>query len=169
MKQEDNAKLVNKAIELGATSAKTVKTNQIVFDPRSYLKCRFGCNRWGRYWTCPPNLDISPESFMESFGKYENAIIIQSPDEETGQDVTLSIEKEAMFGSGCMFAFAMVLCVQCEKCSFPEPCRFPHLARPSMDAYGIDIGKTVEKVGFEVKFDTQGKLLPAWYSMVLLD
>jgi hypothetical protein len=38
-----------------------------------------------------------------------------------------------------------------------------------MDAYGIDIGKTVESIGFEVEFDPAGKLLPAWYSMVLVD
>ena len=38
-----------------------------------------------------------------------------------------------------------------------------------MDAYGMDIGKTVEPLGFEVAFDPDGKLLPAWYSMVLID
>ena len=53
--------LVNRAIELGATGAKLIQTDQVVFDPRSYLKCRFGCNRWGKYWTCPPNMDISPK------------------------------------------------------------------------------------------------------------
>ena len=52
--------LVKKTIELGATEAKIIDTDAIVFDSRSYLKCRFGCNRWGRYWTCPPYLDISP-------------------------------------------------------------------------------------------------------------
>ncbi len=45
-KKFDN--LVDKAIELGASEAKMVETQQIVFDPRSYLKCRFGCNRWGQ-------------------------------------------------------------------------------------------------------------------------
>jgi len=48
-------------------------------------------------------------------------------------------------------------------------CKYPHLARPTMDAYGVDIGKTVESLGFKVEFDPQGQLLPAWYSMVLLD
>jgi len=169
MEKTDYGKLVDKAVELGATSAKSIKADQIVFDHRSYLKCRFGCNRWGQYWTCPPNLDISPESFMEAFDRYRNAIIIQTADPKTGQAVTLAVEKEAMLISGCSFAFAMVLCVQCEECAYPDPCLFPHLARPSMDAYGIDIGKTVEPLGFEVRFDTDGEMLPAWYSMVLLD
>jgi predicted metal-binding protein len=160
--------LVKKALELGATDARLIDTNSIVFDPRSYIKCRFGCNRWGQYWTCPPHLSISTEMFMDAFGKYTKALIIQTADPRTGQDVTLAIEKEAMLAANSPFAFAMVLCVQCETCAYPEPCRYPRLARPSMDAYGIDIGATIAPLGFTIKFDPDGHLLPAWYSMVLV-
>ena len=169
MNKTEYTALVDRAVELGATFAQSINTDQIIFDPRSYLKCRFGCNRWGQYWTCPPNLEITPERFMEAFERYKKAIIIQTADPEMGQTITLAIEKEAMLSFGCSFAFAMVLCVQCDDCVYPDPCRYPHLARPSMDAYGIDIGKTVESLGFQVRFDSEGKLLPAWYSMVLLD
>lgn len=161
--------LLDRSVELGAFEAKLIHTDQIVFDPRSHLKCRFGCNRWGRYWTCPPNLDVSLEMFMEAFQRYEKAIIIKAPDPKVGQDVAVAIEKEAMLKHGSDFAFAMALCVQCEECAFPEPCVSPHLARPAMDAYGVDIGKTLEPLGFKVEFDKEGKLLPAWYCMVLLD
>ena len=161
--------LVEKAVALGASEAKLMDTKDIIFDPRSFLKCRFGCNRWGRYWTCPPNLDISPEMFMEGFDRYSQAIVIKASDPKVGQDVCLEIEKEAMLSYGSSFAFALVLCVLCDECAYPEPCRLPHLARPSMDAYGIDIGKTLEPLGFKVEFDKEGQLLPAWYGMVLLD
>lgn len=167
--KNDFDSLVNKAFELGAVEAKLINTDQVIFDPRSFMKCRFGCNRWGRFWTCPPNLDISPEMFMDAFEKYKKAIVIKTKDSQTSQEVCLAIEKEAMLYSGCQFAFALVLCVQCKECAYPEPCSFPHLARPSMDAYGIDIGKTLEPLGFKVKFDKEGKLLPAWFGMVLLD
>jgi predicted metal-binding protein len=160
--------LVQKALDLGALDARLIDTHQIVFDPRAFLKCRFGCNRWGRFWTCPPHLDISPEKFMEAFAQYSRALIIQTADPQKGQDVTLAIEKEAMLVSQSPFAFAMVLCVQCETCAYPEPCRFPHLARPSMDAYGIDIGATIAPLGLTVEFDPDGRLQPAWYSMVLV-
>ncbi len=50
--------LETKAIELGAAKAKLLETSQVVFDPRSFLKCRFGCSRWGKFWTCPPNMSI---------------------------------------------------------------------------------------------------------------
>jgi len=161
--------LEDKAVELGASEAIILETDRIVFDSRSHLKCRFGCNRWGKYWTCPPHLHISLGEFMDSFSKFKTAIIIKSTDPKVGQDVTLAIEKDAMLSLGCSFPFAMALCVQCDECAYPEPCKYPHLARPSMDAYGIDIGKTVEPLGFKVEFDPEGKLLPAWYSMVLID
>ncbi|VBB44209.1 putative metal-binding protein [uncultured Desulfatiglans sp.] len=160
--------LVDRAIQLGATDAKMIDTARIVFDDRAYLKCRFGCARWGRYWTCPPNLRLSPDQFMAAFDNYEKALIIQSSDPLTGQDITLAIEKEAMSTCGLPFAFGMTLCVKCEDCAFPEPCRYPHLARPAMDAFGIDVAKTVEPHGFKVRYDERGGLVPVWYSMILL-
>lgn len=161
--------LIEKAVELGANDAKLIDTDKVVFDARSFLKCRFGCNRWGKFWTCPPNMHISHQMFMEGFNKYKKALVIQSEDPKTGQDVAVEIEKEAMLNYGAGFSFALALCVQCTECAYPDPCLFPHLARPSMDAYGIDIGKTLEPLKFKVEFDKEGKLLPAWYSMVLLD
>lgn len=165
---EQHRKLIAKTIELGAVAAKIIDTEAVVFDSRSYLKCRFGCNRWGRYWTCPPHLHISPEQFHKAFDQYSKALIIQAADARQGQDITVKIEKEAMLAHQFLHAFAMVLCVWCDECAYPEPCRFPHMARPSMDAYGIDIGRTVESLDLQVEFDEQGKLLPCWYSMVLL-
>jgi len=161
--------LVARALELGAGEAKLIETEQIVFDPRSFLKCRFGCNRWGKFWTCPPHMQLSPETFMEAMKKYKAGIVLKTSDPKQGQEVAIALEKEAMLKHGLNFAFALTLCVQCEKCAYPEPCLFPHMARPSMDAYGMDIGKTIEPLGFKVVFDPHGKLLPAWYGMILLD
>ncbi len=161
--------IVEKAVELGAAEAKLLPTDQIVFDPRSFLKCRFGCNRWGKFWTCPPNLHVSPAEFMESFALYNTAVIMKTHDPKVGQEVAVAIEKEAMLGFDCQYAFALAMCVQCDECAYPDPCRYPHLARPSMDGYGVDIAKTLEPLEFNVEFDKEGKFIPVWYVMVLLD
>jgi hypothetical protein len=116
----------------------------------------------------PPTWLSRPSSLWLPSRNTKKAVIIQSTDPQIGQEVTLAIEKEAMLVCGSLFAFAMVLCVQCEPCTYPEPCRYPHLARPSMDAYGVDIGKTLEPLGFKVSFDPAGKFIPAWYSLVLV-
>ena len=154
--------LIDKALQLGALEAKLVSTDNIVFDPRAFLKCRFGCNRWGKYWTCPPNLSLWPEQFMEAFEKYDHSLFIKANAPKLGQDIAVAIEKEAMLYHGCPFAFALAMCVQCDECAFPEPCRYPHLARPSMDGYGVDIGKTLKPLGFKVEFDKKGEFLPVW-------
>ena len=166
---ENYQTLIDKCIQLGAEEAKLIDTHEVVFDPRSLLKCRFGCHRWGKYWTCPPHMDISQEMFMESFEKYNVGLVIKTADQNLGQDVSLAIEKEALLYHDAVFAFALALCVKCDECAYPDPCLHPDLARPSMDAYGVDIGKTVELLDFNVNFSEDGKLLPAWYSMVLLD
>ena len=151
-----------KAVELGAVDAALIDTDQVVFDPRAYLKCRFGCNRWGKFWTCPPHVDISPELFMEAFKKYKKAIVIKTTDPVAGQEAAVALEKEAMLSFGCSFAFALVLCVQCEECAFPDPCLHPHQNLHTRL-------ETLEPSGFKTEFDKEGKLLPAWYGMVLLD
>jgi len=161
--------LIERSVELGAEQAELIDTDQIIFDPRSHLKCRFGCNRWGRFWTCPPHISLSPEMFMRALLKYSKGIILKTSDPKKGQEVAVAIEKEAMLVFGLTFAFAMALCVQCEECAYPDPCLFLHLARPAMDSYGVDIEKTVTPLGFKVAFDSEGKLIPSWYSMVLLD
>ena len=106
---------------------------------------------------------------MESFDKYSVGLVIKTADPKLGQDISLAVEKEALLSHGAVFAFALALCVKCDECSYPEPCCFPSEARPSMDAYGMDIGKTVAIVDFKVEFNEEGQMLPAWYSMVLLD
>lgn len=161
--------LTEKAVELGASQARLLDPEAIRFDRRSLLKCRFGCNRWGKYWTCQPHIGMSMEEFQESLKQYSSALVIESSDPLIGQNVTVEIEKIAMLEYGAQFAFGLCLCVLCEQCAYPEPCKFPHRARPSMDGLGIDVVKTVEQLGFQVEFDAQGILLPAWYTMVLLD
>ncbi len=161
--------LTQRALELGATAARVIRTDQVVFDPRSHFKCRFGCSRWGRYWTCPPHTILNQDQFDKAFAHYGRAMVVQTKDAKDSQDVTVTLEKEAMLQHGCPFAMALALCDLCSECAYPEPCRFPHLARPSMDCYGIDIAATVEPLGLQVDFDPQGEAMPAFYSMVLLD
>lgn len=163
------SELLEFAKSSGAMEAKLIPVNDIVFDRRSILKCRFGCNRWGKYWTCSPNIGISVDEFKEIVACYRTAIILKCSDPKSAQEITLALEKKAILEYGAVFAFALLLCVQCEKCAFPEPCRFPEKARPSMDGLGIDVVQTVKSLGFRVKFDKVGNLLPGWYTMVLLD
>ena len=61
------AGLLKKALDLGDQEAKILSAAKIVFDSRAFLKCRFGSNRWGKYWTSPPQTNLSPQMFKSPF------------------------------------------------------------------------------------------------------
>ena len=160
--------LTKKALELGAVEAKLTDTEQIGFDPRSYLKCQFGCELRGRFWTCPPNLDLFPEMITEALERSPKALLIKTADPRLGREMALLLEKEAVQSHGCSHALALVLCVQCEECAHPDPCRCSPASRSPLDAVGVDMVKKLRSLGLHVDLDKEGKLLPAWYGMVLL-
>lgn len=76
------------------------------------------------------------------------------------------------FNLGYRFAagFSGGTCTLCDECvtKHPgEPCRHPFQARPSMEAVGIDVSKTVEKAGFKPVAPTMDKIVV--YGLVLVD
>lgn len=61
-------------------------------------------------------------------------------------------------------------CCLCRTCvgSFSEkPCRHPFEARPSMEAVGIDVIRTCQKVGMPIHLSSESRV--RWTGMVLLD
>ena len=76
------------------------------------------------------------------------------------------------FAAGYRFAAGLIggACCLCEECvgaSSGLPCRHPFKARPSMDAMGIDVVATVQRVGLHLSFgQNDGR---SWVGMVLVD
>jgi len=161
-------KYVRKAIEMGAEDAKIISIEDIVFDPRTILKCMYGCEDWGRNWTCPS----APKALMPweaetVLKKYKHGILIHTRDPKLAQEISFKIEMEAFFDD-YRFAFSMSDCSLCETCAFPAPCKFPEKARPSMQALGIDVYATARKQKLPIKpLKTQDEK-PNYYALVLL-
>ena len=60
-------------------------------------------------------------------------------------------------------------CALCEGCAWPQPCRNPKLARPAMQALGIDVYATAKKRGLPL-FPLRKQEEPQnWYSLVLIE
>ena len=80
MKTETNTTkfnfLKNLALELGATEAKIVSTNEIVVENRVVLKCRVGCNKYGKTLMCPPYAP-SVKEFRKSLSEYNYALVFK--------------------------------------------------------------------------------------------
>lgn len=128
------------ALEMGAVNAKMITFQDLVLDPRVYLKC-IGCAEYGT-WSCHPNLPKFNEA-QAMLSKYEEILIIHGHNKNLIGSIARTIEKEA-FLDGNYFSFAMCGCYFCKKCRRSEegPCVNPDYRRPYCYSLGIDIYKT---------------------------
>jgi len=147
-------------------------------------KCRYGCKAYGKHLTCPPYTPTPEETRKLIKGYEKALIArfedVQTNTEVPPahihhflwnailkmHDTMFELERHA-FLSGYYKAFAMgaLPCSYCDDC-LPERidfvldkaskrfCEHQDCARPSMEACGIDVYKTVRKVGYEIEVRT---------------
>ena len=164
-------KYINKALEMGATSAVKFQINDICFDSRVALKCIFGCASYGKHHTCPyQKSHLSMDEYKEMFGRYTWGVIIGCKDVKTSQNISYEIEKEAFF-DGYYFAFSLSDCHICKSCAKIEnkECRSPEKARPAFHSVGIDVFKTVKKFNLPLYVLQDDNSEQNWYSAVFIE
>lgn len=169
--QTDKEYFANMAIKLGADNAVVFKIDDIVFDPRTILKCMFGCADWGKGYTCPSRPgSLTPWEYRKVFEKFSWGIIIHSRSKKVSQEVSYAIEKEA-FLQGYYFAFSLSDCALCEECAGhrSEKCVNPKKARPALQSVGIDVFKTVHQFDLPLKTLKEQDEEQNWYSAVFFD
>ncbi|MHC4595347.1 MAG: DUF2284 domain-containing protein, partial [Planctomycetota bacterium] len=77
--QTDKKHFTDLAIKLGAEHTAVFKIDDIGFDPRTILKCMFGCSDWGKGNTCPSRPgSLKPWEYQKIFERYSWGIIIHS-------------------------------------------------------------------------------------------
>jgi predicted metal-binding protein len=64
------------ALELGASDAAIIQANQVVVEDRVVLKCRVGCDSYGKTLSCPPYTP-SPDEFRRIVGEYSFALFMK--------------------------------------------------------------------------------------------
>lgn len=155
----------------GASEVRMIPAKSIVVDERVRLKCQIPlCDTYGRNLMCPPNLP-SVEDFRRALERFSRGILIQVsvsiPMQSGGklsEDVFAPAKKlhelvnmgeKMAFEGGLHFATGLIggccrLCEECVAAQGETRCRFPFKARPSMEAMGIDVFSTLEKVGLRV-------------------
>ena len=160
--------LAELALEMGAAQAKIIDAKSIVVGDWVRLKCQYGCGRYGRCLTCPP-FSPAPEQTRKILADYSKAILIQVRDESIlAHDLIVKLEREA-FLCGYYSAFGMISgpCVRCDICSISK-CSHPRLARPSLEASGIDVYNTVRKNGFEIRVLGNRSDIPRYFELLLV-
>ena len=151
---------LKKAEKLGASWVKVIHPRDVVTAEWVRLKCQYGCGCYGTCLTCPP-FSPAPDYTRRMLDCYSRAMIlvydIPPSSRERSRRRSMrrqlaSLERE-MFLDGHYKAFAMACgpCNLCKSCDVTEPCRFEDLARPSMEACGIDVYASLGNVGYKLQ------------------
>ncbi len=167
----DKSYYVEKALQLGADHAVAFDIKDIVFDPRTIIKCMFGCSDWGKGHTCPSRPgSLMPWEYKEIFSKYSWGIIIHSQNKKTSQEVSFEIERDA-FIKGYYFAFSLSDCALCKQCAglAGAECVNMKKARPAFHSVGIDVFKTVRNFGLPLETLPNEGSQQNWYSAVFIE
>jgi predicted metal-binding protein len=165
-----------KALELGADRVSIVSTSEIPVDEAITLKCQVPrCFGYGTNAHCPPHT-LKPAELRGHLQKYRwaiffalkvpSAVIVRNKATNKERIQTFlkvhkivgAIETQAFYdGYYLAFGFAAgsckhTLCSREEGCPALEgkSCRHFLLARPSMEAVGIDVYKMVAKEGWGI-------------------
>ena len=164
----DKKEFIKRATELGAADAKFIPVKTIVAAEWVRLKCKFGCDGYGKRLTCPPH-SPTPEETRKVLSFYKQALLIHGTGEEAVTPIAITLEKE-FFLSGHEKAFAMGAgpCLVCKRCDF-EDCKQPQEARPSMEACGIDVYSTVRANGFPIQVLKDERCKGNYYALVLVE
>ncbi len=165
-----NQGLIERAKALGADDARLISTDVIVVEPQLIELCKSpGCEGYGKSANCPPHV-MSPKEAIFLINNYHQALVFKthhSPEALLGEKhhrefrkiflICSALERKiARLGDYSPFGLGAGSCkpVFCEKspCAVLEggECPHPELARPSMEALGVNVFKLAEEVGWEI-------------------
>lgn len=162
------------AIKSGATVVLPIRPDEVVVSNWVRLKCQFGCPSYAKKLSCPP-YSPTPEDTKKVLDEYSSAYLIgyegstvfknYNKDEidklfpKMLNDMRKSlfeIERH-VFLSGYYKSFVYGFCGPCKTCEVCVvedgilSCRYATEHRPSMEAAGIDVFKTVKNAGLELE------------------
>lgn len=176
MLMENLKKYQNKALELGADQVAVIRADEIPVDERVTLKCQIPrCFGYGAGAHCPPNT-LKPSELREHLTKYRYAVFftVDAPSDVIVRNKAtikervaayqrvykiVSALESAAFYDGHYLAFGFgagscrhTFCGLQETCAAMEgkKCRFSLIARPSMEAVGIDVYKLTAAQGWDI-------------------
>jgi len=144
-------------LKSGADYCKVIPASKVATSEWVRLKCQFGCDAYGKRRTCPP-LSPSPSITRRALRDFSGAIFmafrvprsgIERKLRRDGRKLLASLERK-LFLDGYYSAFAMGFgpCNLCRQCDLDSPCKYPELARPSMEACGVDVYATARAAGY---------------------
>jgi predicted metal-binding protein len=165
----DLREYLDRAVEMGASEARVIEARTIRCEPWVRFKCMFGCGGYNKRLTCPP-FTPGPEETARAIACYRRAILIHSDDPATVNEIVPKLERDIFLdGHFKALGFGSGPCRLCERCDIRGRCKYPYLARPSMEACGIDVFTTVRTNGFEIEVVRTEEQKGDYYGLILVD
>jgi len=163
-------KYIQMAKELNMVEALIISSDQIFFDIRAILKCRWGCEDFRPGNIRCDHRGTTYQDRVEMVKRYHHILLVRSHDARILSAAVLKIERAA-FLDGYYFAFAIRTCNLCETCAVIQgnPCPTPDKVRPCDSIFGIDVYKTVRNLGLPCEVLTTKEDIQNRYGFVLLD
>jgi predicted metal-binding protein len=162
------------AIEWGASDAKVIPVANIHVAEWVRLKCQYGCPEFGTRLTCPP-FSPTPDMTRKVLSDYFRAIILKftAPaddfDWKLPHSIAVKVEREVFLNNYYKaFSYGCGPCPYCSKCDLKK-CIHGDVARPSMEASGIDVYATARDSGLVLDVVKTEDAPITCYSLVLID
>lgn len=162
------SRLAARAKELGAIGAKPIKPATVATAAWVRMKCQFGCGGYNSSLCCPP-LTPNPDETRRVLDGYRSAILVRCQPGSDPTDIVAKLEREAFLaGYYKALGFGAGPCFLCKSCNLKK-CSKPRLARPSMEACGIDVYATARANGFPVEVARDEKCDQNYYGLLLVE
>lgn len=141
-------KYIQMAKDLEMLNAKLITPDDIFFDIRAILKCRWGCEDFFNQTIKCNTRNTLYQERIEMVKAYKNILLVHSHDAFELSKAVLEIERTA-FLDGYYFSFAIRYCRLCKSCAVDQgkSCPTPEKVRPCDQSFGIDMYKTARKLG----------------------
>lgn len=170
MKKADLERHCSQARLKGCDRAAVIPASNVRTAAWVRFKCRWGCPGYGGTLMCPPH-SPTPAETEEVVRCYRRAILLHSREHRRLNSAAVWLER-ALFLDGYYKAWAMGSgpCRLCgERCAFGKGCRHPYLARPAMEACGVDVFETARRSGFHIDVVRTSGDRQDYFALVLVD
>jgi len=167
------ARVANALRRKGAADVVEIAASSILVAEWVREKCQFGCDGYGRCLTCPPHAP-APEETRRVLAGYRRALLVHFPWTNGAPwpplRRILGAAERSLFLAGFEKAWALAAgpCDLCPECEM-DACRHPDLARPAMEACGIDVFGTARAAGLPIRVVTARDQSIDLYCLLLVD
>lgn len=181
MKKADLERIGKIAQDNGINDFKWIDPRQIITGHWVRAKCLYGCPSYGLKACCPPG--VPPVSECRNlFKEFRKGVFFHLPKKfedpkmrfawsrEVNKKV-LAFEREVFLaGFPKAFIFTPAPCNICSEChANKRECRNPSLARPTLEAYSVDVFTTARKFGYPLEVLKNYDLETNRYGLLLIE